>query len=102
VAIASDFGESSGSKRLISVFETTAWTTPESPNPKINGHKISQNMANAIQSAWPGAVKSCIARSVLFCAGAIQDCSRNCRDEDLHESPDVDPRRHDLHVSFCS
>jgi hypothetical protein len=38
---------------LISPFETTACTTPDKPNPKINGHKISQNMANVIQSAWP-------------------------------------------------
>ena len=31
---------------LISAFETTACTTPDKPNPKINGHKISQNIAN--------------------------------------------------------
>jgi hypothetical protein len=46
---------------LISAFETTAWTKPESPNPKINGHKISQNMANAIQSAWLRAGRTFIA-----------------------------------------
>jgi hypothetical protein len=51
VAIAKDFGESFGSNLPISPFETTAWTTPERPNPKINGHKISQNIANAIHSA---------------------------------------------------
>jgi hypothetical protein len=42
---------------LISPFETTACTTPDKPNPKINGHKISQNIANAIQSAWPISAK---------------------------------------------
>jgi hypothetical protein len=42
VAIASVFGESSGRSLLISPFETTACTTPDKPNPKINGHKISQ------------------------------------------------------------
>jgi hypothetical protein len=51
VAMARDFGESFGSNRLTSPFETTAWTTPESPNPNISGHKISQNIAKAIQRA---------------------------------------------------
>ena len=63
VAIASVFGESSGRSLLISPFETTACTTPDKPNPKINGHKISQNIANAIQSAWPISVK--ISMSIL-------------------------------------
>src|SRR5437763_14612108 len=56
VAIARLFGESSGNNFVISLFETTAWTTPDKPKPKINGHKISQNMANAIQRAWPRAM----------------------------------------------
>ena len=54
------FGESSGNNFVISLFETTAWTAPDSPNPKINGHKISQNMANAIQRAWPKALISSV------------------------------------------
>src|ERR1700682_4950020 len=29
--------------------ETKAWTTPESPNPKMSGHSVSQNMKNAIR-----------------------------------------------------
>lgn len=47
--------KSGRSSLLISPFEITAWTTPESPNPRISGHKISQNIANAIQRAWPKA-----------------------------------------------
>src|SRR5439155_26939404 len=54
------FGESSGNNFVISLFETTAWTAPDSPNPKINGHKISQNMANAIQRGWPKALISSV------------------------------------------
>src|SRR5437899_12706637 len=56
VAIARVFGESSGNNRLISDFETTACTTADKPKPRMSGHKISQNMANAIHSAWPRAV----------------------------------------------
>jgi hypothetical protein len=56
VAIARVFGESSGNSRLISDFDTTACTTPDKPKPRMSGHKISQNIANAIQSAWPRAV----------------------------------------------
>src|SRR5437870_9292261 len=55
-AMASDFGESFGNSRIISLLETTACTTADKPKPRMRGHKISQNMANAIQSAWPRAV----------------------------------------------
>jgi hypothetical protein len=44
-------GESSGSSRLISDLETTAWTTAERANPGISPHKISQNMVKAMCSA---------------------------------------------------
>ena len=53
VAIARLFGESSGKSFVICDFDTTACTAPDNPNPKINGHKISQNMANAIHKACP-------------------------------------------------
>src|SRR5207253_4084569 len=52
----SDFGESFGKSRVISLLETTACTTADNPKPRMSGHKISQNMANAIHSAWPRAV----------------------------------------------
>src|SRR5205085_7983104 len=55
-AMASDFGESFGNSRVISLLETTACTTADKPKPRMSGHKISQNMANAIQRAWPRAV----------------------------------------------
>jgi hypothetical protein len=41
-------GESSGSNRPISFFDTTACTMPETPKPRINAQRISQNMANAV------------------------------------------------------
>src|SRR5215471_20190579 len=50
-AIASEREESSGKSWLISLLETTACTTPDSAKPRINGHKISQNIANAMDSA---------------------------------------------------
>src|ERR1700726_3126033 len=53
--MANVLGESSGNTRLISDFDTTACTTPDKPKPRMSGHKISQNMANAIQSACPRA-----------------------------------------------
>src|SRR5437660_419319 len=49
--MAIDRGLSSGNSRLISRCETTAWTTPESANPRISGHRISHPMASAICSA---------------------------------------------------
>src|SRR5207237_9740777 len=57
-AMASDFGESFGNNLVISLFETTACTTADNPKPRISGHKISQNIANAIHRAWPRAVKT--------------------------------------------
>jgi hypothetical protein len=47
-ALASVFGELLGSIRLISPFETTACTTPESAKPRMSGQRISQNMAEAM------------------------------------------------------
>ena len=44
-------GESSGSSRRISPFETTACTAPESAKPRISAHRISQNIPNAKLSA---------------------------------------------------
>ena len=75
VAIMRLFGESSGNSFVISLFETTAWTTPESPNPKINGHKISQNIANAIQRAWPRATITFVIISI-FSLGEIESISQ--------------------------
>src|SRR5437867_3757811 len=46
VAIASERGESSGISRVISDFDTTAWTTPDSAKPMISAQRISQNIAN--------------------------------------------------------
>src|SRR5919197_1366735 len=50
-AIPSERGESSGSRRRISDFDTTACTAPESAKPRINAHRISQNIPNANESA---------------------------------------------------
>jgi hypothetical protein len=50
-AIAKVRGESSGSSRLISFLETTACTTADRVNPRMSAHRISQNIANAIESA---------------------------------------------------
>jgi len=36
---------------LISLFVTTAWTMPDRAKPRISGHRISQPIAKAIQSA---------------------------------------------------
>src|SRR5205085_2100030 len=41
VATASERGESSGSRRRIAPFDTTACTTPESANPRISAQRIS-------------------------------------------------------------
>jgi hypothetical protein len=40
-AIVRDLGESSGSSLLISDFDTTAWTTPDSVNPRISAQRTS-------------------------------------------------------------
>ncbi len=32
---------------------TNAWTAPESPNPRINGHRVSQNMKNPSRRLRP-------------------------------------------------
>lgn len=40
------FGEASGSNRVISFFETTACTIPESANPRHSAHRICQVIAN--------------------------------------------------------
>src|SRR5437867_13190166 len=50
-AMASVLGESSGRRRVIRFFETTAWTMAERQKPRISAHKISQNMAKAMLSA---------------------------------------------------
>src|SRR5215467_15559059 len=44
-------GEESGSRRLISPFVTTAWTTPDRAKPRISAHRISQPITNAIDRA---------------------------------------------------
>src|SRR5262252_2345674 len=44
-------GEESGSRRLISPFVTTAWTTPDRAKPRISAHRISQPIAKAIDRA---------------------------------------------------
>ena len=50
-AIASDLGESSGSRRIISPLEITACTTADSANPRTSAHRISHVIANAKSSA---------------------------------------------------
>jgi hypothetical protein len=49
--MAIDRGESSGISLLICFFDTTACTTPESPNPRMRAQRISQNIANAMLRA---------------------------------------------------
>jgi hypothetical protein len=46
-------GESSGSSRLISRFDTTACTAPDRAKPRMSAHRISQNIANARLRACP-------------------------------------------------
>src|SRR5437773_9067815 len=57
-AIISVRGESSGRSRLISDFETTAWTIADNPKPRTSAHRISQNIANAKPRAAPIAVST--------------------------------------------
>ncbi len=45
-------GESSGSRRLICSFETTASTAAESVNPRMSAQRISQVIAKEIDRAW--------------------------------------------------
>ena len=63
-ATTSVFGESSGSSRRISRFETTACTVPESAKPRISAHNTSQVIPNAKLSArhnsWPTATATII------------------------------------------
>src|SRR5215213_2967827 len=44
-------GESSGSRRVISAFETTACTAAERAKPSIRAHKISQAIPKAMERA---------------------------------------------------
>src|SRR5438876_8635042 len=55
-AIISVRDESSGRSRLISDFETTAWTIADNPKPRTSAHRISQDIANAKLIAAPIAV----------------------------------------------
>src|SRR5439155_27273595 len=55
-AIISVRGESSGRSRLISDFETTAWTIADNPKPRTSALRISQDIANAKLIAAPIAV----------------------------------------------
>src|SRR2546427_6000517 len=79
----SERGESSGSSRLISDLDTTAWTTAESPKPSTSAQRISQNIENAKCSA------STIAPGTD--AMKIKALSRSCghRDGSLHSLPVV-------------
>src|SRR5438105_13633547 len=49
--MASVRGESSGSSRVISPLETTAWTTPERAKPRTSAHKISHVIPKAMLRA---------------------------------------------------
>jgi hypothetical protein len=60
-AVAIERGRSSGSSRLISLWETTACTTAESKKPRINGHRISHPMARAMANA-------CVSASIIGCS----------------------------------
>src|SRR5205823_1107186 len=67
VAIDKERGESSGSSRLISDFDTTAWTTADKPNPRINAHSTSHVIDAERWSARtiaPPTVANAIIRSV--------------------------------------
>ena len=55
-ATASVRGESSGRSRPMRSFGTTACTTADSVNPRMSAQRISQVIANVIESAWPIAV----------------------------------------------
>ncbi len=44
-------GRASGSSRPISVWETTAWITPEMKKPRISGQSSSQPMSKAMARA---------------------------------------------------
>ena len=44
-------GESSGSRRLISSFDTTAWTTADKKKPRMRAHKSSQAMLSVMRTA---------------------------------------------------
>ena len=46
-------GPASGSRRDISSFETISSMTAEKRNPRLSPQKMSQNITNAIHSAWP-------------------------------------------------
>src|SRR5919198_771303 len=50
-ATASVRAESSGMRRRISAFDTSAWTAAESAKPRISAHRISQNIPKANESA---------------------------------------------------
>jgi hypothetical protein len=56
--------------------ETTAGTTADSENPRISGHRISQNIANAMRRASQTAMRMCTLgnparalRGIVFRAG---------------------------------
>src|SRR5258708_25813868 len=61
-------GRSSGSSRLISLWETTACTTAESKKPRISGHRISHPMAKAMASA-------CASASIIGCSDDSNDAT---------------------------
>jgi hypothetical protein len=46
-----------GFRRLVSLWDTTAWTIPESVKPSISGHRISHPIANAM-------LRACIIASI--------------------------------------
>src|SRR2546426_668843 len=50
-AIAIVRGESSGSSRVISDFETSAWTAADNANPRTSAHRISHVIPNEMLSA---------------------------------------------------
>jgi hypothetical protein len=54
-ATASERGESSGSRRVISRFDTTACTAPDKANPRISGHRMTHVIPAATDSACPTA-----------------------------------------------
>src|SRR6266511_133257 len=54
--------ESSGSRRRISPFVTTACTAPESAKPRIRAQRTSQNIPKANESAWTSSWPRAMAR----------------------------------------
>src|SRR6266581_1889577 len=95
-AIASVFGESSGIRRRISRFETTAWTAAESAKPRISAHSTSQVMPKAKLSASQSSCPTATATITSSAAAAVFEVPDVC-DPVCGELP---PRDQVLRLAF--